>query len=201
MKKSIFFFTVLCTLVTSVAFSQVKFGVRSGTNISSYTGAPDNYPIEFGYEVGFYGGAFLEIPMAERWKIHPEVSMDYLTSEMDFEGMTYGDDGVHYYVDEFELDQFGFSVAGLVSYEIVENFSALAGPQFTYLTYRTFGHRSSLVSEEIEEDDTALFLTGGLTYNMFGTNILVDARANYSLTQDAGEYNLVVFQIGFGYIF
>lgn len=109
------FLSAVALFAFSVASAQMKFGVKAGftaQSVSVPTATGYGYSIYGGSanvtNSGFFAGAFLDIPLAEKWQFHPEVEFAAVT------------------------DNNMIVAPMLVKYEIIEGLNAFAGPGLNY---------------------------------------------------------------------
>jgi len=61
----------ICIVLGTMAFAQFsdgpRFGLKAGGNLSSFTGSDSKS------KIGFYAGAFVNVPLSEAFSIQPEV--------------------------------------------------------------------------------------------------------------------------------
>lgn len=133
----------LSILVSSLAFSQ-QFGLKGGLNVSTISS--EGYD-DTKAKVGFYGGAFVNIPASESFSIQPEVIYNNLGSEM--KGKISGNS----YSQKFNLNY--LSVPVMFQYKATPQFYLEAGPEFGFLLSaksKTTWNNSSFTSEIDKKD-------------------------------------------------
>ncbi|WP_405565160.1 porin family protein [Polaribacter sp. Asnod6-C07] len=111
----------LCIALVSFAFigtikaQEVKFGVKTGMNISSINGNNVN---NLDSRTGFVIGATAEIPLADKFSMQPE--------------LLYSAQGAQQR-DSFKFDLNYIALPVMAKYYIADGFSVEAGPQFSFL--------------------------------------------------------------------
>jgi hypothetical protein len=112
MKKLLF--SALALFVFGFANAQMKFGVKAGFTAQSYSikSVSGYYGLSgasySSSESGFFAGAFLDIPLADKWQFHPEAEFVV--------------------IDNFN----SISAPLLVKYMIIDNLNVMAGPGLNY---------------------------------------------------------------------
>lgn len=194
MKKLLF--TVLILFSVSLAFAQVRAGIKIGSNLSTFSN--DVHPkMKFGYHVG----GFLDFTLNENLSLQPE--------------LLYSKQGANFEAVSISLGYVNVPV--LLKINIVKNFSAEIGPQVGYLLSAkqvidkekvtiTYPGQPININTNIKEQykDIDVTAIAGLSY-MFTENIVVSARYGFGLTQ-LHKKNIVksqnsVIQLSVGYKF
>jgi len=158
--------------------SKLSFGVKAGVNLSSISGAKGEDGSDAKGRTGFYVGGLANYSISDKLSIQPEV--------------LYSMEGA----DKNSLDYIRIPV--MAKYEVVENFSILAGPSFAF--------RMAAENERVEKGTKSSdFGIGFGAAYAFG-NIFVDARYNMGLSDikdgeggDSLKNNNI--QLGIGYKF
>lgn len=178
MKKIILCAFAVCAFAFSNAQdSKLSFGMKAGVNFSNVSGAKVDGKDAKG-RTGFYVGGLADYSISDKFSIQPEV--------------LYSMEGA----DKNSLDYIRIPV--MAKYEVVENFSILAGPSFAF----RMAAENALVEKSTKSSDFGLGI--GAAY-AFG-NIFVDARYNMGLSdikdgdqKDSLKNNNI--QLGIGYKF
>lgn len=176
-------------LFTAVNAQQVKFGLKAGMNVSTFTGdAKDAKSL-----VGFQAGAFAQVPISGKFTFQPEV----LYSGQGAKGK---EDGV---TIKWTADY--VNVPLMVSYNIAEKFNVEAGPQVGFLiSSKVKGDGVSVdVKDSMKSVDFSLNV--GASYDIT-SNILVGVRygagiSNILKESDNAKVRNGVFQLSVGYKF
>lgn len=185
MKKVFLSFVLAASFLGASA--QVQFGVKAGANIANLTGDDaDGSKSKFGLNAG----AFVEIPVAEKFSVKPELVYS-------LQGAKGEDDS-----DE-KLNLSYINIPVLAKYNIAEGFFAETGPQIGFLVSAKAkdGDDDTDVKDAFKSTDFSWAL--GLGYELpagFGIN----ARYNFGLskiTEIESETKNGVFQVGVFYKF
>lgn len=115
--KKLFLSVVAVLSLSTVVAQETRFGVKAGVDLATtkyrFQGYDGYYFAEdrtvTGTETGFYGGGFVNIGIADKFAIQPEV--------------------LFIAVNDFNM----LSLPVLFDYEFIEKFHAVAGPSLTYL--------------------------------------------------------------------
>lgn len=124
--KKLLLFTAITALALSAAQSQeLRFGIKAGLNVATIGG--DDYYDDLDPRLSFHIGGLVEIPLARRFSLQPEI----LYSS---QGAKYDDD-FDIFDDTVEGDLIldYITVPILVKFSIIEGLSAEAGPVFSFL--------------------------------------------------------------------
>ncbi|MBC7607488.1 MAG: PorT family protein [Burkholderiales bacterium] len=136
MKKIIL--SAIAVLAFGLTNAQMKFGVKAGFVAQSYKATVDSgfgTVSVTGSESGFFGGVFLDIPIADKMQFHPEVDFAAITNNNSlvapllikysfFEGFNaMAGPGLNYSLDA-KSDEFSVSADVGASYDITQNFGA-----------------------------------------------------------------------------
>ncbi|UWY28447.1 PorT family protein [Flavobacterium sp. TR2] len=120
MKKK--FLVAIAVMVFSFTNAQnVKFGVKGGINLSTFTGDIENVSSK----VGFQAGGFAELKLSDKFSIQPEVLYSAQGAKIKENGETYT------YKENINTSYLNVPV--LAKYYIVNKFSVEAGPQIGFL--------------------------------------------------------------------
>ncbi len=181
----------------------VGFGIKGGYNLSNLTGDVENAESKSGFHLGL----FVEIPVAERFSIQPEV--------------LYSAQGAKYETEsslinqrlEYKANYDYINVPVLAKFYATEGLAIEVGPQFGFLvSAKDKLETSGVVDTETEtdvKDNLESFdfsIAAGLSYKL-PSNLLFGARYNFGLSnmvKDASDDYKVrngVLQVFVGYKF
>jgi hypothetical protein len=185
MKRILLLSTILILgLSNSMIAQNVNFGLKTGFNISNFTGgdaARNNL-------LGFHVGGFAEIKLNEKFSLQPELLYSTQGSEAN---------------DLVEVKVDYLAIPLMVKYYLSENFSIDAGPQASFLLNDKAEFKDTSIP--IVDTDAASFdfgLNVGVGYN-FSSHLFAQARYNYGITTvgDNPDIRNSVFQMSLGYKF
>lgn len=197
--KKLFFAAVAVFGFVSVQAQDVKFGAKGGLNLANITGSDAGGS---NMKAGFHVGAFVEIPIANKLIIQPEIHYSNQGAQQDgsFEGFNFD--------AKFQLNYINVPV--MFKYAITEKFFLEGGPYVGFLTSAKvevdiagIGSNSEDVKELFKSTDFGLGI--GMNYD-FSDVIFANVRYQVGLTQigDSGEGDDIknsVIQIGLGFRF
>lgn len=155
-------FLGLSIAISSLVFAQEKtqktsspvgFGLKAGLNVSSLSNADDSKA-----KAGFYGGAFVNIPVASSFSVQPEVL---------YSGVGVKEDGGN----DLKLNLDYISVPVMFQYNALPNLYLEAGPQFGFL-----------INSKLKNDDASVDVKDGFKGFDFGIGI----GAGYYFTPNIG---------------
>jgi len=168
----------------SIIAQNVDFGVKTGLNISNFTGGDVDKNSLFGFHVG----GFAEFKLNEKFSLQPELL--YSTQGTEVENLV-----------KIKVDY--LTIPLMVKYYLSENFSIEAGPQASFLVNdKAEFDDSSIPDADIDASSFDFGLNVGVGYN-FTSHLFAQVRYNYGITT-VGENPDVknsVFQISLGYKF
>lgn len=116
----------LCIVIGTMSLAQSTdgptFGVKAGGNLSGFTGSDSKS------KIGFYAGAFVNVPLSEAFSIQPEVvySQQGAKAKYDYEMGTY-------VVKNMQQNLDYINVPVMVQYNATPEFYLEAGPEFGLL--------------------------------------------------------------------
>jgi len=173
MLKRFLFILVFITSSFS-AFSQVKFGIKAGGNLTGATfgNVPDNVSVENPtMRLSYHAGGFSVIPVSERLSLLLEVLYSNKGFTVDQEGYEYAKIHLHY-----------INLPVLLNYEIIENLYLGIGPELGYLISgkSKFDDRTEEVGY-IYNKKFDVGIDAGIEYK-FDTFFNIGLRYNYGLT-------------------
>lgn len=126
--KSLFLLPVLWVWVLSTDAQFLKFGVKAGANLEKISGVP----FKEGYNLGYYGGAFTEIRMGDKWFLQPEVQFGQTE-------LAYSEEFKDIYENILDINSLKalklkrLSIPVSLNYKIANILSLTAGPQFSVI--------------------------------------------------------------------
>ncbi|WP_336962093.1 porin family protein [Chryseobacterium contaminans] len=172
----------------NTASSPVRFGLKAGLNVSSFTESGWNS------KAGFYAGAFANIPVAQDFSVQPEV----LYSGMGAKAKADSD-------VKANLDYIAVPV--MFQYNALPNLYLEAGPQFGFLVGAKVKYKSNSVDvkDETKGFDFGLGLGAGYYFTQnIGVNVryvagLTDIAKDRPSGSDSNKNG--VFQVGLAYKF
>jgi len=135
----------LLLFLTTVAFSQIRFGIQGGASLNDYrynisdesVEAQDTKP-----RGGFNIGLVAEVTLADKLKFQPGLQFTTRGTSFDDEGL--GD-------DEYSRSTVNYLELPLnVSYTVLENVNVFAGPYLAFTLGGTTKDRFSGISEEFD---------------------------------------------------
>lgn len=162
----------------------VDFGLKTGLNISNFTGGD----ADRNNLIGFHIGGFAEIELSDKFSLQPEVLYSSQGSE--------AKNTVKIKVDYLAIPL-------MAKYYISEKFSLEAGPQMSFLLNDKFEFNNDAIPDA--ETDASSFdfgLNVGVGYNI-SAHLLAQVRYNYGITTVAENPDIKnsVFQFALGYKF
>lgn len=200
----------------------VRFGIKGGANAASFS---EQELSTKNQKIGFHAGAFVNIPLSEKFSIQPEVLYNQMGAKSidAYDEYTQGDTTVKT-KNEYTVDLNYISVPLMLQMKPAHNFYIEAGPEFSYflngktksstvITTTKAGNTSTTTesgSQSINKDDINRFNFGlglGLGY-YFTKDLGISARyinglgdtrkENPELTNQLSNR---VFQLGLNYKF
>jgi len=189
-----FFISFIITLLSEIALSQVRFGVDPGLAISRGKYEPHD-GLDRRIFAGFDGGALLEIGVAPKFKLQPEVNYSIIGVELN--------DGEKEATIKFRY----VDIALLAKLGVCKKVNLFAGPQVGFLTWAK--RDSSFTSEMIDLKNDFKNEDYGLVFGAeykFSDHLFLSGRYYHGLHQVAESWNDFVLRnryISFriGYIF
>ena len=184
MKKIILFLTMIISTAASFAQdgSPVRFGVKGGINFSNmYTKDVDKENLLLGYHVG----AFLKVPLNNRFAVQPELTYSIKGSELTYDNSFVSGKA------KFQLDYIDLDV--LAVFNITDNVNFHVGPYFGFLSNvriendsdngTSYDFENELDKNDFETTDLGLVIGAGLDFG----RISAGARYNYGLKEVGKE--------------
>lgn len=181
--KKVFLLLSFFVLITATK-AQVKFGIKSGMNISNITGAEDKD--DYRSKTGFHIGAFATVPITNELSVQPEVFYS-------MQGARWDDDN-----EKTSLNY--LQVPLLAKYTTVSGFFVVAGPQAGFLLKAedyNEGEKED-VKQYLKKTDISLAIGAG--YNFF-RGAAINVRYNAGLVKFYENEKNSVIQIGMSYTF
>jgi opacity protein-like surface antigen len=203
----------------------VRFGIKGGANAASLDWQKLNTKNQ---KLGFNAGAFVNIPLSQKFAVQPEVLYNQLGAKSVVSETEVTTGGTTVKTKQNYTSTLNYiSVPVMLQMKPADNFYIEAGPEFSYflngknkgetsVATTTAGNTStqvSSVSESINKDEIKKFNVGlglGLGY-YFTPNLGINARYVNSLTHIANNSGLAeqdkdkstsrVFQVGLNYKF
>lgn len=167
MKKIIF--TALAFSVFSFANAQdMKFGVKAGVNLSTFTGDVTDVDNKVGFQVG----GFAEFKVSEKFSVQPELMYSSLGAKTEFLGTTITSN-----VDYIVLPV-------MAKYYVAEAFSLEAGPQIGFLISAKISGGGNSVDNKEDYNSTDFGFNLGAGYD-FTENISAGVRYTLGLSNIA----------------
>lgn len=188
---------VICAIMilfSQMVFSQVRFGIGPGFALSRGHFQPDE-GLDRRVFGGFDGGALLEVGVAPKFKLQPEVNYSLIGVELN--------DGEN----EATIKLRYVDVALLAKLAVCEKVNLFAGPQVGFLTWAkrdsSFTNEMIDLRDDFKDEDYGLVF--GAEYK-FGKHVFLSGRYYHGLHQVAEGWNDFVLRnryISFriGYIF
>ncbi|WP_027379365.1 porin family protein [Chryseobacterium daeguense] len=176
------------TFAQKTSSSPVTFGLKAGLNVSNISGGNS--------KAGFYGGAFMNAPIASNFSIQPEVLYNGLGSKIKDENITVNFNYI--------------SVPVMFQYNALPNLYLEAGPQFSFSVGSNLKYDSQTIDKgnlvKAKSFDFGIGLGAGYYFNK---NIGVTARYVAGVTDAFKEIGGVknidgknsAFQVGLAYKF
>jgi long-subunit fatty acid transport protein len=182
---------------------EVKFGVKGGINLSSFTGDVEDPSSK----VGFQAGGFAEIKLTDEFSIQPELLYSLQGAKRDESGFGY--------FSKSTLNLSYLNIPVMVKYYVIEKFSFEAGPQIGFLLSakediegNAYGESTS---EKVDVKDELKSMDFGVNFGAgydFTENISAGIRYNFGLSNIAdfgdGDNRKIknsVFSLSIGYKF
>ncbi len=182
----------LCIALVSFAFigtikaQEVKFGVKTGMNISSINGNNVN---NLDSRTGFVIGATAEIPLTEKFSLQPELLYSAQGAQLR---------------DSFKYDLNYMALPVMAKYYIAEGFSVEAGPQFSFLIKDQIVPVNQYGAETQNTDAANFDLAANLGFGyQFKNGIFFQTRYNLGLVAISENPDIKngAFQMALGFQF
>lgn len=207
MKKLFLFTAAILMAVTVVNAQEIKIGAKGGVNFATFSG--DNLG-NVKSRTGFHIGGLVEIPVAEKFSIQPEVLYTAQGAEYEEKGTELGVDYSYKITDKLDYIQ----VPVMAKYYVVDGLSLEVGPQVSFLTSSKSEYEGTLggitVSGSNDKDDISSidFSVGAGASYQLPMGLFFTARYNFGLgnvndgsdANDRKIHNRVV-QLSAGYSF
>ncbi|WP_326983907.1 porin family protein [Chryseobacterium sp. MYb264] len=174
-------------LACTLSFAQT-LGLKAGLNVSNISGGDTNS------KAGFYGGAFLNVPVAKNFSVQPEILFNGVGAVSDIDS-------------NMKINLSYISVPIMFQYNALPNLYLEAGPQFSFLagSKLKYNNYSESANDLVKGFDFGIGLGAGYYITK---NIGINARYVAGVTditkkiegeQIEGKNN--VFQVGLSYKF
>ena len=183
MKKLLLISTIaILGLTNSITAQELNFGLKTGLNISNFTGGDADRNNLFSYHIG----GFAEIELNEKFSLQPELLYSRQGSE--------AENTVKVKVDYLAIPL-------MTKYYLSDKLSLEAGPQMSFLVNdKAEFNDSSIPDAETDASSFDFGLNLGFGYNI-NSNLFVQARYNYGITTvvENPDIKNSVFQLSLGY--
>jgi Outer membrane protein beta-barrel domain len=174
------------------ASAQVQFGVKAGANFATLSGAGSDGAKT---KVGFHGGAFAHIPIANSFFLQPELVYSG-------QGAKATQDGV-----DFNVNQNYLNIPVLFKYQHESGFFGETGPQLGFLLSANV--KAGGMSQDVKSSYTSTDFSWafGIGYKLSSLPAGVDFRYNLGITNIAAQapsdqaVRNSVIQLGVFYMF
>ena len=192
MKKMFLVFLTVAT--ATVASAQVKFGVKAGYNLATFTTSGDESGMGVSSKSDFSGGLFASVPLFSSCTLQPEVLYSGQGAE--------GKDGII----DVKLNYSYLNVPVLFKYSHSSGLFAETGPQVGFLLSAKFKEAGQSSDAKDETQSVDFSWAFGIGYMIPKINLGIDARYNLGLTDvnkdnTNGTIKNSVFQFGLFYQF
>ena len=176
MKKVLLIAVIALLSLSNVNAQDVKFGAKTGLNLSNYMGDVENSETKIGFNIG----AFVEIGLSDKFTFQPELlfSTQGAKSE-DSEGS-----------DSFEqtIKANYLNVPLMLKYAVSDKFALEFGPQIGFLLSanregtQTFDGNTDIINEDFKDSFKSIDfgLNFGASFDIV-ENIFIGARYNLGL--------------------
>lgn len=180
------------TTTPSTSSSKIKFGLKAGLNVSSLSN------INMNSKAGFYGGVFVNIPVAKDFSVQPEVLYSAVGAKE--KGGSNAKLNLEY-----------LSVPVMFQYKALPNLYVEAGPQFNFLIDARLKKNASTsaLKNATQSFDFGIGLGAGYYFTKnIGVNVrytaglsdIVKTKYQYGYDREGSVKN-GVFQVGVNYKF
>ncbi|SEH29943.1 porin family protein [Chryseobacterium culicis] len=192
----------ICIVLGTMTFAQSsdgpRFGLKAGGNLSSFTGGDSKS------KIGFYAGAFVNVPLSESFSIQPEVvySQQGAKAKDDYEMATYT-------IKNMQQNLGYINVPIMLQYNATPELYFEAGPEFGLLvSAQAKGDINGSTYKANNKDNLKNFNFGagiGLGYKFtphLGVNVRYVAGLTKVLKNEFGDSSKNTnFQLGINYYF
>lgn len=214
LKKNILIITILLVSISiNAQTSMMKFGVKSGINISKYT--PEMYVhnirlADYQGKIGFYIGGYMNIGVSEKFKIQPEVLFSSQGTKRVFENIKLTDvNGTLLATGDIEerINESVISIPITLQYFINDKFNAEGGVQMGFIVHRNLETISNPFDQFVDHtpqnestsyDKFDLGFNLGLGYKII-ENIRINTRYFLGLIERDNSIKPSVFSLGIEY--
>jgi len=214
MKKNILIILILFVSISvNAQTSKMKFGIKSGINISKYT--PEMYVgnsrlANYQGKIGFYLGGYTNIEISNKFKIQPELLFSSQGTKRIFEDISLTDsNGILLGVSDIEetINESVISLPIILQYFINEKFNLESGIQLGYVINRKeettkdpFGlnQGNNSQSNNTNYDKFDLGFNLGLGYKIL-ENLRINTRYFLGIIERDNSIKPSVFSLGIEY--
>tara|TARA_B110000238_G_C15905764_1_gene344016 strand:- start:16 stop:666 length:651 start_codon:yes stop_codon:yes gene_type:complete len=214
MKKNILIILILLVSISiNAQTSKMKFGIKSGINMSKYT--PELYVgnsrlADYQGKLGFYIGGYTNIEISEKFKIQPEILFSSQGTKRVFEDISLTDsNGILIGTGDIEekISESVISIPITLQYFINNKFNLEGGIQLGYIINRKqettknpfdefLGNNSQNNNTNYDKFD--LGFNVGLGYEIF-ENMRINTRYFLGLIERDNSIKPSVFSLGIEY--
>lgn len=207
---------ITLSIVAVLAFGfanaqEVKFGLKAGMNLSSWSGDTDG--VDLKSIAGVNAGGFVAIKFSEKLTLQPEVLFSTQGVKIDDQEVDINGDGIWDVIGDVRFNLAYINVPVMVKYYPVKGFNVEVGPQLGILvgakavtTVQGYEGESKMDVKKIFES-VDFGLNFGAGYD-FTENISAGVRYNLGLANiaktesgDTSKVNNSVFSLSVGYKF
>lgn len=185
MKNLVLLSTIAMFAITNLINAQnVDIGLKTGLNISNFTGGDANRNNLFDFHIG----GLAEFKINEKFSLQPELLYSRQGSEAE---------------NSLKIKVDYLAIPIMAKYYLSEKFSVEAGPQLSFLVNdKAEFNDSSIPDAEVDAASFDFGLNIGFGYSI-NTHLIAQVRYNYSITTvvENPDIKNSVFQISTGYKF
>jgi outer membrane phospholipase A len=204
---------LLVSISVNAQTSKIKFGVKSGMNLSKYT--PEMYLgntriSDYQGKLGFYIGGFTNIKISDKFKIQPELLFSNQGTKRVFEDVSLNDSNLNTIATgdiEYKINESVISLPITLQYFITNKFNFEGGIQLGYIINRKeeitknpfeqfLGDNS--INNNVDYDKFDLGFNLGLGYNLL-ENVRINTRYFLGLIERDNSIKPTVFSLGIEY--
>ena len=204
---------LLVSISINAQTSKMKFGIKSGINLSKYT--PELYVgnsrlADYQGKIGFYIGGYTNIEISEKFKIQPEILFSSQGTKRVFENISFTDsNGILIGTGDIEekIRESVISMPIILQYFINNKFNLEGGIQLGYIIDRKQKTSKNPFDEFLENnsqnnntnyDKFDLGFNVGLGYEIF-ENLRINTRYFLGLIERDNSIKPSVFSLGIEY--
>ena len=195
MKKIIFTLVIAMGFLVKVDAQEIKYGIKAGVNMTDWHGDAKaalsdligvTQVLETKSSIGYHAGAFMSIPVSDRFFIEPSVlysKKGMRLTESFLDGSLFNIEG------EIAVNSHYIDLPVVAKYMITEGLHIYAGPQVSYLASNRLKAKAGIFGFNVSEgfDINSGFrsvdvgLTGGLGYQL-ENGVSISAGYDHGLT-------------------